>query len=84
LDESERLHSGDGNRVGLSFYDKATLAWNADGSVELFFGPEAPAGKAANWIPTANANIFLLFRFYGPNEALFATTWQLPDVEEVC
>jgi hypothetical protein len=44
------ISEGD-NRVGLSSYDKATLAWNADGSVELFFGPEAPAGKAASWIP---------------------------------
>lgn len=74
---------GDNNRVGSSSYDAATLEWHADGSVDLFFGPEAPAGKAANWIPTAGEDFFLIFRFYGPEEALFAKTWRLPDVEEV-
>lgn len=74
---------GDGNRVGLSSYDAETLEWNPDGSVELFFGPQPPAGKAANWIPTANEDFFLLFRFYGPEKALFAKTWTLPDVEGV-
>ena len=29
------------------------LEVNADGSVDLTFGPEAPAGKEANWVPTS-------------------------------
>ena len=28
------------------------LQKNADGSVDIFFGPKAPAGKEFNWIPT--------------------------------
>src|SRR5262245_1212791 len=28
------------------------LQKNADGSVDLYFGPSAPAGKASNWVPT--------------------------------
>jgi hypothetical protein len=25
---------------------------NADGSVDIYFGPKAPAGHEANWVPT--------------------------------
>ena len=58
------------------------LQANADGSVELYFGPEAPAGKEANWVPTSAAAPFeVLFRFYGPEKALFDKTWVLPDIE---
>ena len=28
------------------------LQTNPDGSVDIYFGPKAPAGKEANWIPT--------------------------------
>jgi hypothetical protein len=54
---------------------------NADGSVDVFFGPIAPKGKEANWIPTAADGQFeVLFRFYGPGKALFDKTWSLPDI----
>ena len=57
---------------------------NADGSVTLYFGPAAPAGKEANWTPTRPDGQFeLLFRFYGPEPALFDKSWVLPDVEVV-
>ena len=28
------------------------LQTNADGSVDIYFGPKAPAGKESNWVPT--------------------------------
>ena len=28
------------------------LQKNADGSLDIFFGPKAPEGKATNWVPT--------------------------------
>ena len=28
------------------------LQKNADGSVDVYFGPKAPAGKESNWVPT--------------------------------
>ena len=31
---------------------------NADGTVDVFFGPKAPAGKEANWVPTSPAGGF--------------------------
>jgi hypothetical protein len=60
------------------------LQVNADGSADLFFGPNAPQGKEANWIPTdPEAEFEILFRFYGPLPPLFDKTWTLPDVELV-
>jgi len=60
------------------------LQKNADGSVDVYFGPKAPEGKESNWVPTSAAGKFeVLFRFYGPEKALFDRTWKLPDVEEV-
>jgi len=54
---------------------------NADGSVDLFFGPEAPGGQEPNWVPTRPGGKFeVLFRFYGPKPALFDHSWKLPDI----
>jgi hypothetical protein len=69
-------------RVGLSSYDKSKLQINTDGSVDIYFGPKAPAGNDANWIPTGE-DFFLIFRLYGPEKAYFDKTWELPDVEQV-
>jgi hypothetical protein len=60
------------------------LQKNADGSVDVYLGPKAPAGKEANWVPTdPNAKFELLFRLYGPEKALFDHSWKLPDVEKM-
>jgi hypothetical protein len=54
---------------------------NADGSVDVYFGPKAPDGKQANWVPTDPARKFeLLFRLYGPEKEFFEKRWVLPDV----
>jgi hypothetical protein len=61
----------------------AGLQKNADGSVEVYFGPKAPAGKESNWIPTsADGKFEVLFRLYGPEKSLFDKTWKLPDIEK--
>ena len=58
------------------------LERNTDGSVDLYFGPHAPASKKSNWVPTNTDGGFeVLFRFYGPEKALFDKTWKLPDIE---
>jgi hypothetical protein len=60
------------------------LQKNADGSVDVFFGPKAQAGKESNWVPTrADGDFEALFRFYGPEKTLFEKTWKLPDIEKV-
>jgi len=65
-------------------YHTPGLQTNADGSVEIDFGPQAPAGRERNWVPTRGGEGFeVLFRFYGPEKPLFEKTWRLPDIERV-
>ncbi len=59
------------------------LRTESDGSVILYFGPSAPAGKEANWVPTNGRPFEVLFRLYGPDHAFFEKIWKLPDIEEV-
>jgi hypothetical protein len=62
----------------------ADLEKNDDGSVDVWFGPKAPAGKETNWAPTdPNRRFELMFRLYAPTKALFDKAWMLPDVEKV-
>jgi hypothetical protein len=57
---------------------------NADGSIDVYFGPKAPAGQDANWVPTDPQKEFeVILRLYGPTKALFDKTWKLSDIEEV-
>ena len=58
------------------------LQKNADGSVDIYFGPAAP-GPESNWIPTDPKGRFeVLARFYGPQKPLFDKTWRLPDIQK--
>jgi hypothetical protein len=71
------------SRPSLASND-TTVQKNPDGSVDIYFGPKAPAGKESNWVPTDPKRQFeLLFRLYGPKKELFEKTWKLPDVERV-
>jgi hypothetical protein len=55
---------------------------NADGSVDVYFGPAMPKGQEKNWIQTVpGKGWFPIFRFYGPEKALYDKTWVLDDVE---
>jgi hypothetical protein len=61
----------------------AEVQKNADGSVDVYFGPSAPAGKEPNWVPTNGRGFEVLFRLYGPEKPFFEKAWILPDIEEV-
>lgn len=64
--------------------NNAELQKNPDGSVDLYFGPKAPAGKESNWIPTDPRRAFeVMFRAYGPTKAFMEKQWRLPDMEVV-
>jgi hypothetical protein len=57
---------------------------NADGSVDVYFGPDAPDGKEPNWIFTAPGTRWIsAFRFSGPEKAVSDKSWVLPDIEPV-
>ena len=55
---------------------------NADGSVDIYLGPSAPAGQKNNWIQTVpGKGWFCLLRFYSPTEAFFDKSWQPGEFE---
>ena len=57
------------------------LAYNDDGSVDLYFGPTEPVGHESNWVQTLpDQHWFTYFRLYGPLEAYFDRSWRLDDI----
>lgn len=72
----------DSNNAALSSYDD--LRYNDDGSVDLYFGPDAPEGFENNWVETVpGRGWWVWFRFYSPAEAFFDKSWTLPDFKKV-
>jgi hypothetical protein len=70
------------NVADISSMDE--LIANADGSVDLYFGPTPPEGKESNWVKTLpGRGWFVWFRLYGPTEPFFDKSWTLPDFELV-
>jgi len=60
------------------------LERNADGSVDIYFGPTTPSGLEANWLPTdPDRRFFLLFRFYGPEPGVYDGSFELNDIEKL-
>jgi hypothetical protein len=57
---------------------------NADGSVDLYFGPTAPKDFEANWVQTLpGKHWFSYFRLYAPTLPYFDKSWKLDDITAV-
>ncbi|HVK87384.1 MAG TPA: DUF1254 domain-containing protein [Kofleriaceae bacterium] len=58
------------------------LVPDADGHVDLYFGPSPPSGRERQWIQTTpGGGFFLYFRIYGPESEALDGTWRLGDLE---
>jgi hypothetical protein len=80
-DQTRSMIQTDQRYPSVSSQTKA-LQKNADGSVDLFFGPKPPAGKEANWVQTMPGKGWnTILRLYGPLEPWFAKTWRPGEVE---
>jgi hypothetical protein len=76
LQTDQRFPGLDNNAAGLQP--------NPDGSYDVWFGPEPPAGKEGNWIQTVpNKGWNTIFRLYGPRQEWFDKTWRPGDPELV-
>lgn len=63
---------------------RKNIETNADGSVDIYFGPTKPASSNKNYIKTLpGRGWFPYFRFYAPTAPYFDKTWQLEDIEEI-
>ena len=71
-------------RAGSQSYPSPAAVPNADGSTDVYFGPEAPAGKESNWIQTVpGKGWFIILRLYSPLQPFFDKTWRPGEVELV-
>ena len=66
----------------MSLYYSSIDRQNADGSTDLYFGPNTPTGKASNWLATVpGKGYFAMLRLYGPTKASFDKSWKPGDLE---
>src|SRR6516162_2217268 len=71
------------DRAGFGSFNMDQMQKNADGSVDVYFGPKAPDGLGSNWIPTLGKEPYVWLRLYGPEEAFWNKSFKMPDVELV-
>ena len=63
---------------------KKGIMINADKSVDVYFGPKAPAGKEANWVQTnPGKSWFIILRLYGPLQPWFDKIWKPGEITEM-
>jgi hypothetical protein len=73
----------DNTQHNADLSSRKDLIKNSDGSVDLYFGPQAPAGKEKNWVQTVTGkHWFAYMRFYGPTTAYFDKSWKMGDIEK--
>jgi len=54
---------------------------NADGTTDVYFGPEPPEGMASNWIQTTpGRGWFTALRLYNPLQPWFDKTWRPSEI----
>ena len=54
---------------------------NPDTSVDVYFGPPAPAGHEANWVQTIPGKGWnVLLRLYGPLQPWYDKTWRPGEI----
>lgn len=64
--------------------ERSGVEQSADGSWDVYFGPQAPSGKDKNWIQTVpGKGFFLILRLYGPLEPWFDQTWRPGKIERL-
>ena len=58
------------------------IVFNPDTSVDIWFGPTAPAGHETNWLQTIpGKSWYTAFRLYGPLQPWFDKSWRPGDIE---
>jgi hypothetical protein len=59
------------------------LEYNHDNSVDIWFGPDAPAGIENNWIRTTRGKKwYMILRLYYAMKPWFNNTWKPGEIEE--
>jgi len=82
-DQTRSMIQTDQQFPSVSSQTKGLLV-NPDGSIDVYFGPNAPPGKENNWIQTAPGTAWnTILRLYGPLAPWFNKTWRPGEIELV-
>ena len=80
-DTRSLLQNGE-DKPSVSTYDESVF--NEDGSIDIYFGLEAPEGYERNWVKTLpGKGWFVYIRLYGPLESFFDQSWKPDDVVKI-
>jgi hypothetical protein len=61
-----------------------TVEANSDGSIDIYFGPEAPQGHENNWLQTVpGKGWWTILRLYNPLQPFFDKSWRPSEIEPV-
>jgi hypothetical protein len=85
-ENTRRPYDNGGTEVRSVNLDSNTsgLKYNADGSIDLYIGAQAPQGYESNFMKTTGDDgWFVIFRLYAPLQPFFDKTFTLPDFELV-
>jgi hypothetical protein len=85
-ESTRRPYDNGGTEIRSVNLDSHTkdLKYNEDGSIDLFIGPEAPAGYESNHMKTVGDDgWFVYFRLYAPEQPFFDKTFKLADFERI-
>ena len=82
-DQTRSMLQTDQQFPSVSSQTKGLLV-NSDGSVDIYFGPKAPAGKEKNWVQTLpDKGWNTILRLYSRLEPCFDKTWRPGEIELV-
>jgi hypothetical protein len=80
-DQTRSMTQTDQKSPAVSSQEKDLIV-NADGSIDVWFGPKAPEGKAPNWVQTVPGTGWnVVLRLYGALEPWFDQSWRPGEVE---
>jgi hypothetical protein len=66
------------------FSNCQSLVVNQDGSVDIWFGPNAPLEKEHNWLQTIlGKGWYIILRLYGPTASWFDKSWRPGEIEQL-
>ncbi|MCS5718996.1 DUF1254 domain-containing protein [Herbiconiux sp. CPCC 205763] len=61
-----------------------TVAQNENGSTDIYFAADAPAGKESNWLQTVpGKGFFVILRLYNPLQPFFDKSWRPTEIERI-
>ncbi len=82
LRHPDAIDAADRQPLPFGQQPEAGPAGDPDRSVDVWFGPTAPAGRESNWVQTIpGKSWFVILRLYGPLQPWFDKTWRPGDIE---